>query len=122
MMNNKFPHKERTCLAILRIKYWHIESRKLLKSNLNYSVKRNPMKKSKGILQKFSVVSGAISFVLSAICGVFLYFKVKEVGYENTVSASLLASVFFFIFVGILLTIIGKSDLPSFKFDDNRED
>ena len=80
------------------------------------------MKKSKGILQKFSVVSGAISFVLSAICGVFLYFKVKEVGYENTVSASLLASVFFFIFVGILLTIIGKSDLPSFKFDDNRED
>lgn len=79
------------------------------------------MKKAKGMLQKASVVIGAISFVLSAVCGVFLYFKVKEVGYENTVSASLLASVFFFIFVGILLTIIGKSDLPSFKFDEPKE-
>lgn len=79
------------------------------------------MKKAKGFLQKASIVSGAISFLLSAVCGVFLYFKVEEVGYENSVSASLLASVFFFIFVGILLTIIGKSDLPSFKFDDSND-
>jgi tetrahydromethanopterin S-methyltransferase subunit D len=76
------------------------------------------MKQSKGFLQTVSVWSGVASFVISAICGVLLYFKVKETGFENPVSASLLASVFFFIFMGILLSIIGRSNLPSFKFDD----
>lgn len=79
------------------------------------------MKQSRSFLQKVSVWSGVASFVLAAICGVILYFNVNESGYNNPVSASFLASVFFFIFVGILLSIIGRCNLPSFKFDDQND-
>lgn len=76
------------------------------------------MRQPKGFLQRFSIWSGVASFFISAVCGVLLYFKVQDIGMQNPVSASLLASVFFFIFMGILLSIIGRSNLPSFKFDD----
>ncbi|MDQ1363554.1 MAG: hypothetical protein QG652_1415 [Pseudomonadota bacterium] len=76
------------------------------------------MKQNKGFLQTVSVWSGVASFVLAAVCGVFLYFNVNKDGWENPVSASFLASVLFFIFVGILLSIIGRSNLPSFRFDE----
>ena len=79
------------------------------------------MKQAKGVLQKVSTVSGIISFVLSAICAVFLYLKVEEIGFENPISASLLASIFFFLFVGFLLVFIGGCNIPSFKFDDSKE-
>jgi hypothetical protein len=29
-----------------------------------------------------------------------------------------MASVFFFICVGVILAVIGRADIPSFKFDD----
>ncbi len=77
------------------------------------------MKQPKGFLQKLATVSGIISFVLSAVCGVFLYFRVQDIGFENPVSASLLASVFFFLFVGFLLVFVGSCNIPSFKFDDH---
>jgi uncharacterized metal-binding protein len=76
------------------------------------------MKKTRGFLQTVAVWAGVASFVLAVVCAVLLYFKVQDIGMNNPVSASLLASVFFFIFVGILLSIIGRSNLPSFRFDD----
>ena len=79
------------------------------------------MKKTKGILQKVSTVSGIISFILSVVCGVFLYLRVQETGFENPVSASLLASVFFFLFVGFLLVFVGSCNIPSFKFDNSND-
>ena len=79
------------------------------------------MKQTKGILQKVSTVSGIISFVLSVVCGVLLYLRVQEIGFENPVSASLLASVFFFLFVGFLLVFIGSCNIPSFRFDEPKE-
>ena len=33
---------------------------------------------------------------------------------EHPVSASLLASSFFFVFVGVVLTVINNTDIPSF--------
>lgn len=80
------------------------------------------MKKRKGLLQKASLIFGVISFILAAVCGVLFYIRVDEVGGNNPISASLLASIFFFIFVGIILTIIGRSDLPSFKLDDSSKE
>ncbi|MBE9532514.1 MAG: hypothetical protein IMF04_00180 [Proteobacteria bacterium] len=76
------------------------------------------MTKRKGVLQKLSLVSAVVSFVLAFISGVLLYFRPENVGNPDPVSASLLASMFFFIFVGVVLTVIGKADLPSFKFDN----
>ena len=75
------------------------------------------MQKRKGWLQRFSLYTGVVSFILAAVCGVLLYFRVDEVGDYNPISASLMASIFFFICVGVILTIIGRSDLPSFKLD-----
>ncbi len=79
------------------------------------------MGKKKGVLQKLSLVSGVVSFILAVVAGVLLYFRIESVGSDNPISASLMASTFFFICVGIILTIIGKADIPSFKFNDTEE-
>lgn len=79
------------------------------------------MTKRKGVLQKISLVSAVISFVLSLTSGVMLYLRLDSVGGDNPISASLMASTFFFVCVGAVLTFIGKADIPSFKFD-NTED
>ncbi len=73
------------------------------------------MKKRKSFLQKTSGIIGIVCFFLAALSAVVLYFKVKELGMEDTISASLLASAFFFTFVGFVFTIIGNANIPSFK-------
>ena len=75
------------------------------------------MKQKKGIFQKISLFSAKFSFVIALLCGITLYIKVEEIGYQSPISASLLGSLFFFLFVGGLLTIVGNSDIPSFRFD-----
>jgi tetrahydromethanopterin S-methyltransferase subunit D len=75
----------------------------------------------KGFLQKLSLVSAVASFVLAFITGVMLYLRLESVGSDNPVSASLMASTFFFVCVGIILVIIGTADMPSFKFDNPEE-
>lgn len=74
-----------------------------------------------GILQKTASVSAYISFVLAATCAGFLYFAIDQSGANNPVSASFMAAIFFFIFVGIVLLVIGKTNLPSFNPDDISE-
>ena len=80
---------------------------------LNYVPKR------KGLLQKLSIVFSVISFALALIAGIMLFLRVASVGGDNPISASLMASTFFFICVGTILTVIGNADIPSFKFDDS---
>ena len=77
------------------------------------------MTKKKGFLQKVSLVSAAVCFVLALTSGVVLYLRLASVGSDNPISASLMASTFFFICVGVVLTIIGKADIPSFKIDNS---
>ena len=79
------------------------------------------MAKRKGFLQKFALVASVLSFALALISGIFLYLRLESVGSDNPVSASLMASIFFFICVGVILVILGKADIPSFKFDDPEE-
>ena len=79
------------------------------------------MSKRKGVLQKVSLVSAAVSFALALVSGVMLYLRLESVGSDNPISASFMASTFFFICVGVVLTIIGKADIPSFKFDNPKE-
>ncbi|MCG7982682.1 MAG: hemerythrin family protein [Candidatus Thiodiazotropha lotti] len=80
------------------------------------------MTKRKGVFQKFSLISAGISFLLAIASGVMLYFQVESVGKDDPVSASFMASTFFFVCVGIVLTVIGKADLPSFKSDNSEID
>ncbi len=77
------------------------------------------MTKRKGVLQKVSLVSAVVSFVLALTSGVMLYLRLESVGSDNPISASFMASTFFFICVGIVLTVIGKADIPSFKIDNS---
>ena len=79
------------------------------------------MTKRKGVLQKISLVSAVVSFMLAIASGVLLYLRMESVGGDNPISASFMASTFFFVCVGIVLTVIGKADLPSFKIDKVEE-
>jgi len=77
--------------------------------------------KEKGVLQKISFFSGVISFLLAFIVGIALYFQVTSADSNGPVSASLIASIFFFVCVGIVLAIMGRADIPSFKFNKPEE-
>lgn len=79
------------------------------------------MTKRKGVLQKVALVSAVVSFVLALTSGVMLYLRLESVGSDSPISASFMASTFFFICVGAVLTVIGTADIPSFKFDNSEE-
>ena len=73
------------------------------------------MKKNKSTLQKSSLYFSALSAIFSILSIVYLYLKLDSLGWESPISASLLASSFFFGFVSFILFIIGTADIPSFK-------
>lgn len=75
------------------------------------------MNNKPSLLQKISSAIGVLSFLAAITCAVLLYLRMDEAGMNNPLSASLLASIFFFFFVGIVLTIVGRTNIPHFKFD-----
>lgn len=80
-----------------------------------------PMKK-KGFLQKTSLVTGILCEVISLLCLVMLIIKSQELGMEDIISASYLASTFFFFTCGIVLIMIGQANLPDLSFKGSVED
>ena len=79
------------------------------------------MSNKPNLFNKVALFSAKLSFALPLLSGVFLYLRVNEHGYDNPISASLLGSLFFCIFMGVLLAIIGKCDIPSFKLDTSEK-
>lgn len=75
------------------------------------------MKNNKSILQKSALYFAAASFIAAVASAVYLMLKLDMLGWESPISASLLASSFFFAFVGIVLSIIGMANIPSFKVE-----
>jgi len=73
------------------------------------------MKNDKGAIQKSIYYSGFVSFALAIVCLVFLYLKMGDLGWLNPISASLMASSFFFASMGVVLITMGVCDIPSFK-------
>ena len=80
------------------------------------------MANRKGVLQKISIISAVFSFVLALASGIFLYFRLTSVGSYNPISASLMASTFFFLCVGAVLVVMGSANLPSFRMDTSEEE
>lgn len=80
------------------------------------------MEKKRHILQKITLFIGVVCFVISLMCGVLLYVKVNELGADHPISASFLASMFFFFFVGFLLTVVGKADVPDLRISSINKD
>jgi len=77
------------------------------------------MKKTKSRFQRSALYFAGGSFIASAVCVVFLILNVNTSGWQNPITASFLASSFFFVFVAVVLIIIGITDIPSFKVGDD---
>ena len=88
---------------------------------LNNQVSGNSeiMKKRKSILQKTSNIIGIICFLLAVLCAVALYFKFEELGMQHPVTASFLASSFFFVFIGFVFSIMGNANIPDFNVTES---
>jgi len=79
------------------------------------------MKKNKSVLQKSSFYFAILSFIASVTCVIYLTLNIDALGWQNPITASLLASSFFFGFLGFLLTVIHTTDIPSFKVDSKSD-
>ena len=73
------------------------------------------MQKGKSVLQKLSMVSSVISYILAVVTAILLYIRLDTVGSDNPISASLMASTFFFLCIGVVFMILGRADIPSLK-------
>ena len=73
------------------------------------------MKNKPSKLQKLSLGFALFSFVAGIACAVYLWLHIDALGWEDPISASLLASTFFFGFITFIFIVIGKANIPSFK-------
>lgn len=78
--------------------------------------------KKKGILQKTSLVMGVVCELLCVLCLIMLAIKAQELGMEDVISASYMASAFFFFTAGVVLIIISQANVPSMSFKDSVDD
>jgi hypothetical protein len=77
-----------------------------------------PKKKNKkSKFQRSALYFAAASVIVAIASVIYLVLKIDTLGWENPVSASLLASTFFFVFVAFVLIVIGTANIPSFKFE-----
>ncbi|MFT5760328.1 MAG: ATP/ADP translocase [Alteromonadaceae bacterium] len=67
----------------------------------------------KGLLQRISKVCGIISFIIAAISIIVLTLYTADA--SEVFRASVGATTFFFFMVGIVLVVIGDTDLPDLK-------
>jgi len=80
--------------------------------------KDKQMKKTKkSKLQKMALYFAAFSSVFAIASVIYLMINIDTIGWESPVSASLLASTFFFLFVALVFGVIGTANVPSFKFN-----
>ena len=77
--------------------------------------------KKKSILQKSSFYFAVFSVLASIASVVYLYLNIAELSWKSPVSASLLASTFFFGFIAFIFFIIGSANIPSFKVSPNED-
>jgi hypothetical protein len=71
--------------------------------------------KPQTMAQKISITIAIISYLASIACAVATVYWQWQVGGYSPVSASLGASVVFFLGVGIVLHVIGRADLPDLR-------
>lgn len=73
----------------------------------------NPLNKARKPFQKVLLVIAAISYLAGALCGFAVLFMSDAS--NDPVAASLMASVVFFVGVGIVLQVMGSGHLPDLK-------
>ncbi len=73
------------------------------------------MAKKRNLFQKISYFSAVTSFILVAVSAIMLYIKTQSLGSEHVVSASLMATTFFFMCIGVIFMVIANTNIPSLK-------
>lgn len=74
----------------------------------------------KSKLQKSALYFAAGSVIAAFASVIYLMLKIDSLGWQNPISASLLASTFFFLFVALILIVIGTANIPSFKIEKRK--
>lgn len=73
------------------------------------------MAKKKNLFQKMAYFSAIVSFILVGASAIMLYIKTQSLGSEHVVSASFMATTFFFMCIGVVFWVIATTDIPSLK-------
>lgn len=81
----------------------------------NLSLKRDNQLKQRRPFQKVLMAIAFISYFSAILCGGAAFYFGE--GSQDPIAASLMASVVFFVGVGIVLQVIGSSNLPNLKFE-----
>ncbi|MGD2053680.1 MAG: hemerythrin family protein [Gammaproteobacteria bacterium] len=74
--------------------------------------------KQRSMIQKVLMATAVISYIAAIGCGIAAGYLSD--GSANPVVASMMASVVFFVGVGIVLHVIGSANLPSLKVGRGR--
>ncbi len=82
---------------------------------MNQSQNTFVKKTKKSKLQKSALYFAAGSIIAAIASVIYLTLNIDTLGWENPISASLLASTFFFLCVALVLFVIGTANIPSFK-------
>jgi ABC-type uncharacterized transport system fused permease/ATPase subunit len=74
----------------------------------------NIVKRKRGFIQKLLLAIAVISYLAAVACGVAAIYP--GTGFRDEVVGSLMASVVFFIGVGIVLHVLANARLPDLSF------
>lgn len=74
--------------------------------------------KNRNFGQKVSFCIAMLSYVGAVACFVGVFIMKADLGIDHPVTSSFMASVVFFICVGVVLQVIGTTNLPSLRFDE----
>ncbi|MBP8284874.1 MAG: hypothetical protein KAX46_13335 [Chromatiaceae bacterium] len=75
---------------------------------------------SRGLGQRIAYGVALGSYLCAVLCLVAVFIWLGELGSEHPVIASLGASLVFFVGVGIVLHVIGRANLPSLGFSQEK--
>ncbi len=76
--------------------------------------------KKRGIGQKIAWISAIVFYFCGIVCVIAAFYYNRQLGSDNPIVASLMASVIFCIGGGIVLHVIGKVDLPDLKVQSGK--
>ena len=76
--------------------------------------------KKRGIGQKIAWISAIVFYFCGIVCVIAAFYYNRQLGSDNPIVASLMASVIFCIGGGIVLHVIGKVDLSNLKIQSDK--
>ena len=76
---------------------------------------------NRNIGQKISFYSAIVSYICAVASFIGIFIVKAEYGFNHPITSSFMATVVFFIGVGVVLQVIGTANLPSLKIDTTKK-